>query len=173
MKKYNNLSINWLEYITGNKIEPAQWHNQYVPNLDYDFQNYKQPIRFYTTNDRIIVNPENIIAIQYGYEYCGLTWKDFLENLKRPNQYIRRLHSMADILEFINGKYDIYSWGNKEAPKEIIRMCKIDDGFIVLNGQHRACIAKFLNIKIESVYIEKTLDITEKEISQLITMKSI
>ena len=33
------LTINWLETIAGCQIKKEKWHNDYVPNLRYDFSN--------------------------------------------------------------------------------------------------------------------------------------
>ena len=161
------LTINWLETITGCQIKKEKWHNDYVPNLRYDFSNRFVLQGDYST-ELATIDPNNIIRISYFDSYARLNWVQLLENLKYATRYMRNIHSFDDLIEFVNGENSISPFNYN---KEGIYMLKLGDSYIVTGGQHRSCLAKFVSIKMTQVHVGHLYNISEKEVLDIINNK--
>ncbi|RHH07922.1 hypothetical protein DW228_18490 [Bacteroides fragilis] len=139
------------------------WHYDYVPNLDCELVTgrlYEGP-----WIDKP-VHPKDIVGLSYGYAYEGKVWVEHLKNLKRPSGIIHLNHSLEDLKGFID----------KSLPKnssDRIMLRQIGIKFIVTNGQHRACIAKFINYPIKSATVTPIVSgLAEDELMNFIRLKT-
>jgi hypothetical protein len=92
------------------------------------------------------VNPENIVGIEYGFAYNfdnEINWHELFIRLKRFKD-IQQFKSKNEIINHVHNDYKEEKW-----------IFKYGNNYFTKQGQHRLCLAKFLNIKSVEV------DITE------------
>ena len=92
------------------------------------------------------INPENIIGIEYGCDYNffhEINWHELLNGLRRFKD-VQKFKSKNELINHVYNDYKEEKW-----------VFKYGGNYFTKQGQHRLCLAKFLNIKNVEV------DITE------------
>ena len=99
-----------------------------------------------------LINPQKICGLEYAYSYnhkidCEIDWKYMLHYLKRLDWVIDTLKSKEEIVDHIH---------NTTGEKCVL---KYGDHYFTIAGQHRLCLAKFLDIcEVKVSIIEYKLD---------------
>lgn len=162
-KKYEETGIEWLREVSGLPILDEDWHYHYVPNLDYEL-NRERLITGKSLD--LCVDPKNIVGISYGYSYYGTAWGEHLRSLKRPSSIIHLNHSLNDLKNFINKSLSLESLDR-------ITLFQIGTKYIIVNGQHRSCIAKFIDYPIKDANVYPVISgLTEEELLDYIYQKT-
>lgn len=89
------------------------------------------------------INPQNIVGIRYAWAYnfiYEINWYQLFTSLHRLDSVIKNFKSKNDIINHVHYNY--------EEEKYVL---KYGDHYFTTGGQHRLCLAKFLNL--ESVYV--------------------
>lgn len=138
---YNGYRLEWLKKIYP-EFRENDWNYDNVIRigqiLNYSF--YKGTI-FYKAN----INPKQIIGINYAWEYnCmrDITWLELLCSLKRFDHIIDSNQTKEQVINHIHYEH-----------REEKYVSKFGDQYITTGGQHRLCLAKFLDIELVEVNI--------------------
>lgn len=161
--KYEETSLGWLREVSGLPIQDEEWHYDYVPNLDCELRTgcLKEG-----PGINMPVDPKDIVGLSYGFAYDGKIWREHLRDLKRPGSIIRMNHTLGDLKSFIDKSIH-------EDSGDRIMMRQIGTKFIITNGQHRSCIAKFINYPIKSATVHPVISgLTEDELMNFIRLKT-
>lgn len=134
-----NERLSWLKSIYPEfEDKDFFYENVYRPSdLKYfDFFNFHKE---YKGN----INPQNIVGIRYAWAYnfmYDINWYQLFTSLHRLDSVIKDFKSKKDIINHIHHNY--------EEEKYVL---KYGDNYFTTGGQHRLCLAKFLNL--ESVHV--------------------
>ncbi len=131
------------------EIGEEDWHDDMVMKIsnipDYEFF---EPGSIEVGN----INPKDIKGINYFPDYNSskdITWMGLLNELKRFYRIKKNMKSHAQLIEHVHNDYKI----------ERRTVSKYRDIYITTCGQHRLCLAKFLNVE------KVTVTITEYKIN--------
>lgn len=152
--------ITWLKNIYPEFKEEKRFEeNVYRPcDLKYfDFFNREE--KQYTT----VINPKDIVGIEYGlgYNYYRkINWYELLCNLRRLDHVMNNFKTKKEVIDHIHRHYS-----------ENDNKCvwKFGTCYFSVDGQHRLCLAKFLDV--QSVEVSVTEFKLDKE--RLIRYKKI
>ncbi len=131
--------IEWIKHIYPS-FEFNDWNNDviYFPH-DLKYKDFFYLDRIYKGE----IDPSQIIGIDYfEYESCS-NWTDLLYSLKRLNEVIKKQKTLEAVISHIKTDQDekcVYKYGNH---------------FFTFSGQHRLCLAKFIDMKSVSVQIHE------------------
>lgn len=92
------------------------------------------------------INPSKIIGIKYAFAYnffTDITWFQLLTKLKRLDRVMKNFKTYEELISHINHNEDEKS------------VSKYGDYYITTSGQHRLCLAKFLNLEKVKVSIKE------------------
>ena len=163
MNNYSQTSLEWLRQVSGLLIEDEEWHYHYVPNLDCELVHGRLGEG---TLVEMQVDPKDIVGLSYGFAYNGKVWIEHLRDLKRPSSIIHLNHTLDDLKRFIDKSL-------LEDSFDRIMLRQVGTKFIITNGQHRACIAKFINSPIKSASVYPVISgLTENELMNFIHLKT-
>lgn len=120
----------------------------------YDFFNRKKQYKEY-------INPENIVGIRYAWAYNShfkINWHQLLRELHRLKHVIENFKSKEEVINHIHHNYSEQKY-----------VLKYGNHYFTIGGQHRLCLAKFLNLKSVEV------NVTEYELdkSRLVQFKKL
>ena len=93
------------------------------------------------------INPKDIIGIEYAFDYNfseKINWYELLCRLRRLKHVINNFKTKEDIINHIHYKY-----GDAESKC----VWKFGKHYFTTSGQHRLCLAKFLNVESVEVYV--------------------
>ncbi|WP_024480419.1 hypothetical protein [Cellulophaga baltica] len=152
----------WIRTLQKN-YDTQKWHNDkvYHPSDIRNFIYFKEH-KSYSAK----INPEKIIGIEYAYGYnCpsfgekNIDWTYMLQYLKRLDSVIDNFKARELLIKHIHKNND---------PKSVLKFGK---NYFTTSGQHRLCMAKYLELnQVEVLVIEykldKTLFIREKFIEK-------
>lgn len=166
-RKYNSEEREtWLESIYP-EYKNQTWHNDQVfhPSHIKQYQFFKRA-GSYTAK----IDPKKIHGLEYAYGYnCPsyssnhkIDWKYMLHWLRRLDWVIDNFKNREEIIEHIH---------KNSEPKEVI---KFGDHYFTTGGQHRLCLAKYLDVDEVEVTINKyefdrTLFIKEKKLERYLS----
>lgn len=129
------------------------WHNDivYHPSHIKHLQFFKK-----AGSCKEYINPANICGIDYAYSYnCPMyktvdwryNWLEFFTDLKRLDRVMDNFDSREDVVNHIHhAKEDkiVYQYG---------------EHYFTMGGQHRLCLAKFLEVpEVEVIVVKHILD---------------
>jgi hypothetical protein len=145
------LGVERLEPLNQN-YKSENWYFSNVRKLENHlfYEKYSQK------GDGFEINDFDLSQIKgtYHENYCGITWIEMLGSLKRFKQI--SIGNSEKINSFINNPLGI-------------KLKKYDTDYYIIGGNHRFCIAKFLNMPISKVFVEEyVLDDTYLKISNFI-----
>ncbi|MBV7441574.1 hypothetical protein KRX57_09075 [Weeksellaceae bacterium TAE3-ERU29] len=150
---------NWIKLFQPN-YKNQKWHKEkvYHPN---DIKHLKY-FKLYKIYDDYI-NPKNIIGIKYGYGYNEnkeIDWLYMLQNLRRLHRVIDNFKDKKSLIEHIHRNKDEKS------------VLKYGNYYFTTSGQHRLCIAKYLELEkvkvsVTEYRLDKELFIREKKVSKI------
>jgi len=146
--KYSSEEIDsWLKSIYPT-FEKLKWHTDKVfhPLHIKHYSFFKEDIRY---NAKI--NPTKIHGIQYAYQYNDplhdpnkrIDWLDLLHNLKRLDSIIDGMKTRESVVDHIH---------NCKESKVVLQF---GNHYFTTAGQHRLCLAKFLEVSEVEVEIIK------------------
>lgn len=136
--------LNWVKSVYPDFSDKKHFYeNVYKPeNLIYRDFFIEQPKRYKSK-----INPQCIVGISYGFAYnCyrKINWHQLLNELHRFDRIMKNFSSKEDVIDnHVNHKY-----GGAEG-KDVL---KFGSHYFTTSGQHRLCLAKFLDL--ESVEVE-------------------
>lgn len=153
----------WLKSFQPN-YEKQKWHNNKVYHPT-DIRNYD----FFKShkNYKALINPKHIVGIEYAYGYnCpiyekkNIDWNYMLRWLKRLDRVINNFKDKKSLIEHIHNDND---------PKSVL---KYGNQYFTTSGQHRLCLAKYLEVENVEVYVQeykldKTLFVREKYLEKV------
>jgi len=154
MSKYYSVDerLQWLKTINPALCKQT-WHNDYVyhpSHLKYEKLLQENGM------SRKKINPAKICGIEYGYAYnCPLYqgeapflhWIDFYTRLKNLDWIIEKLKTKKNVIDHIHHN------------KEEKTVLQYGDHYFTNGGQHRLCLAKFLELEeVEVNVINHRLD---------------
>ncbi|MHA3045867.1 hypothetical protein AWR41_02265 [Riemerella anatipestifer] len=132
--------LDWVKKIYPD-FKEAKWMNDNVIRPEkienYDFYEESNTYEDY-------IDPSKIIGISYAYAYnCfnNITWLQLLNSLKRLNWVIKNFKTYNEVTKHI--------YYNEEDKC----VSKYGEYYITTSGQHRLCLAKFLNLEKVKVSI--------------------
>lgn len=134
----------WIKTFQPN-YEEQKWHTDkvYHPS-EIDNIDFFTPYRNYDS----LINPKQIIGIDYAYGYnCpsygkkDIDWKYMLKWLKRLDRVIDNFKDKESLIEHIHKDRD---------PKSVL---KYGNHYFTTSGQHRLCLAKYLEVEQVKVYV--------------------
>jgi len=150
--------LNWLKTIYP-EFKEQEWMSSEVINesqiLDYDFYELNNS---YRGN----INPKDIVGIDYAWEYnCmnTISWFDLLGQLKRFKWIMADFKTYDELCAHVSYNY-----------KEGKYVSKYGDKLITTGGQHRLCLAKFLNINSVEVDVQE-YKINKEKLSRFLYLK--
>ncbi len=139
--------------------ERKNWIKSYQPNFNIqDWHNNKvyhpTDIKYLSFYEKVSarkqkINPSNIIGIEYAWAYnCpssnrSVDWLYLLRNLKRLDRVIDGFKSKESLIQHIH---------KDEDPKSVK---KYGGNYFTTSGQHRLCIAKYLEVNSVEVNVEE------------------
>lgn len=162
-RKYNSTEReNWMKSIEPNYNNQI-WHGDqvYHPTQIKHYKFFKR-IKIYDE----YINPKKIHGLEYAYAYncpsCGdriIDWKDMLHWLKRLDRVIDNFKTKEELIRHIHKNEDpkaVYKYGNH---------------FFTISGQHRLCLAKYIEldqikVNIHEYKLDKELFIREKNVEK-------
>ena len=141
MKDYYNFEdrINILRNFNAD-FKHSAWHNDKVIDLD-EFIKGKGFLDVQNFHFEYDVNPSKIIGSSHCNYYSG-SWIQMLENLKRFHRLPQFYPNSVE--EYVN-------------QQDNINLIKCGDNYFISEGNHRFCIAKFLEMKIKRVEVNEFL----------------
>jgi hypothetical protein len=139
-------NLSWLKSIYP-QFQSHNWHtaNVYKPSdLKYEkFFERGKPCQ-------AIINPSDIVGIEYAYAYNCLkqiNWLQLLGQLKRLDSVKRNFKTRTELIQYIHNNDD----------KKVV--LKFGNHLFTISGQHRLCLAKFLDVsEVEVTVIEYKLN---------------
>ncbi len=148
----------WLKKIHG-EFKDMLWHDEKVfhPTELKHFEYFKE----YAVYDKEI-NPKKIIGIKYDFGYnCpsygdrSIDWKYMLKWLKRLDRVIDNFKTKEEVIKHIQKNTD---------PKAVL---KYGGHYFTTSGQHRLCLAKYIEldevkVSVREYKLDKELFIREK-----------
>ena len=155
--------------------ERERWIKSFLPN--YDKQKWHsnkvyhpseiRHLKFFKLhkNYTAFINPKDIKGIEYSYAYnCptsnnNVDWKYMLHWLKRLDSVIDDFNNKGSLIKHIHNDTD----------RKVV--LKYGGNYFTISGQHRLCIAKYLEIEKVEVFVQefkldKDLFIREKTIEK-------
>lgn len=161
----------WLKSFQPN-YENQKWHNNkvYHPTDLIHFDFFKL-YKIYNAK----IDTKDIIGIEYGFEYnCptygkrNIDWNYMLESLKRLDRVVNNFKTKKKLISHIHKNNDTKT------------VLKYGNNYFITSGQHRLCLAKYLEINEVKVSVhEYKLDknsfihekFIKKEYSKLLNYK--
>ncbi|MBT0550787.1 replication initiation protein [Riemerella anatipestifer] len=132
--------LDWVKKIYPD-FKEAKWMNDNVIRPE-EIENYDFYEESNTYEDYI--DPSKIIGISYADDYNyyhDITWLQLLNELKKLHLVIGNFKTYDEVIKHI-----YYSKGDK-------CVYKYGEYYITTSGQHRLCLAKFLNLEKVKVFI--------------------
>lgn len=140
-------NFDWLQEICQGKVSPQTWHNKKVLRLDEIKHPYKQYTTKYYTG---YIDPSKITGIDYAFGYNftrDLSWLELLNGLRRFNRIRRNIRSYDDIIKHIHNP----ALGDDKC------VYQFENEYVTFSGQHRMCLAMFLEVELVKVDIHKQI----------------
>lgn len=141
----------WLQEICQGKVASQIWHNNRVLRLNEIVQSHT----FRTEFSVGCINPDQIIGIDYGFGYnfsSDISWIELLNSLHRFHKIRRNLYSYNALIEHIHSQ----TLGDEKC------VYQIEDKYVTFSGQHRMCLAMFLEVECVKVNIHKQIFLQEE-----------
>lgn len=145
---YNDNRLDWLQEIYP-EYKNQEWHNDNVYHPDRDVENRS----CYTEVGREIkfISPKLISGIEYAFAYnCykEINWLELFMSLKKLNGIIKSFRTRKEVKKHIHTNIDLKT------------VEQFGDMYFTTSGQHRLCLAKFLDVEyVEVQVIKHELDI--------------
>lgn len=134
----------WLTLICGDKIHPQPWYHDRVLRLD---EIRDRNIQYHEEYATLYINPKQIIGIEYGFGYNfynDITWLYLINELYRFKEIRKKQISYESLVEHVH---------NDTLDDKCVD--QYGDNYITRNGQHRLCLAKFLEIPLVKVNVTR------------------
>ncbi|WP_131368612.1 hypothetical protein [Chryseobacterium soli] len=139
--------LNWVKSVYPDFSDKKHFYENVYKPEDFIYRDFfiEQPKRYKSK-----INPQRIVGISYGFAYnCyrKINWHQLLNELHRFERIMKNFSSREDIIDnHILRKYDEDTEGKN--------VLKFGSHYFTTSGQHRLCLAKFL--ELESVEVEVT-----------------
>lgn len=141
-----NERLTWLKSIYPEFEDKESFYDNVYKPTDLIYHDFFIESKSY----RGYINPENIVGIEYSFAYNfkdKINWHELFIRLKRFKD-IQKFTSKTELINHIH--HDYAKTDHEGQAKEIL---KYGNNYFTTSGQHRLCLAKFLNI--EGVEINK------------------
>lgn len=149
----------WIKTFQPN-FDNQKWHDDDVPRPDQmKYHKFFKLHKIYSD----FINPAKIVGIEYGYKYNfynRISWRELLQRLERLDEVIKNKKTRQEIIDHIHSDKD----------KKVVQ--KYGDNYFTISGQHRLCLAKYLEIpkvkvKIHEYSLNREIFVREKTIERL------
>ena len=136
----------WVKSFQSN-YENQKWHNDKVYHpTELKHYDFFEPYKNYDLK----ISPKDIIGIDYAYGYnCpiygsnNIDWNYILKWLKRLDRVIDNFKDIENMTEHIRTNKDQKS------------VSKYGNNYFTTSGQHRLCLAKYLELNDVEVYVQE------------------
>jgi hypothetical protein len=138
----NNEKIDWLKAIYP-EFKTKKWHNENVfKPSDLNYFEFFEESRTYTEK----INPSSIVGIAYFPNYNfnkKIIWFELFYELTRLYKVVWNFKNWEALVSHINTNIDLKT------------VSKFGNHFFTTSGQHRLCLAKFLDLKSIEVEVRE------------------